>query len=578
MQAQHTQAELFSINPMKRYKITFTATLLLFLLGAVSLYAQPVIFSVNMEHTFLKAGDKVVVRGSIPGLGNWEAPGQLTLKKESDSSVYSAKLKLTGETVSQILYKFVIVRQDGSEEWEERGNRVLDQQSTSAVWFDDRSSAGIQQTLVQVTVRLDLTQHSMDGVQAEGVALMGGRSSLSYELETGRREMSEVSEGIWETTVVFPFGTQHDVPFKFAWKHEGEWMWEWRAGHTNHVFWIDDSSNEQTISLRYDPEKPGVVPIETSSGNIDDYEAIMAQLGEKASNSRYMYERAMELLEAGNTQAATAKYAQYKAGHQGGEEVDDFHYRMATRLSKEQGVEVAQAYIKDRLAEERVPERRAYYGYLEGEILMNAGRRGEARGHFRKVQQGNQWDIATEYSQKALAHSYLLETEPDSIKKGIRLLEAQTALASQGKQRGNTEQLARAYQRAGMNEEYEQTMAQLATTGNATQQAKGRLQLAESYYRSGKYTEALGLIDAAELSGIPKGYELRHTRLRIQAYAELEMYDELLVLFNNYEKAWPDDPYYKRLQKLADRASKHSKGSLPEPGFVTTLNDSTGNN
>lgn len=578
MKAQDTQAELFSINPMKRFKNILTATLLLFLLAAVSLYAQPVTFSVNMEHTFLKAGDKVVVRGNIPGLGNWEAPGQLSLKKESNSSVYSAKLKLTGETVSPILYKFVILRQGGNEEWEERGNRVLDLQSTSTVWFDDRTSAGIQQTLVQVTVRLDLTQHSMDGVPAEGVALMGGRFPLSYELETGRKEMSEVSEGIWETTVVFPFGTPHDVPFKFAWKHEGEWMWEWRAGHTNHVFWIDDSSNEQTISLRYDPEKPGVVPVEGSSGNVDDYETIMARLGEQASNSRYMYERAMELLEAGNTEAATTKYAQYKARHQGGEEVDDFHYRMATRLSKEQGVEVARAYIKDRLSEEKIPERRAYYGYLEGEILMNAGRRSEARGHFRKVQEENQWDIATEYSQKALAHSYFLETEPDSIKKGIRLLEAQTALASQGKRRSYTEQLARAYQRAGMNEEYEQTMAQLATTGNATQQAKGTLQLAESYYKSGKYTEALGLLDAAELSGVPKGYELRHARLRIQAYAELEMYDELLALFKSYENTWPDDPFYKRFKKLAERASKYTNGSIPEPGFVTTPNDSTGNN
>lgn len=575
MQKLHTP---FSMKAMNLRKVICALTVLLFFVGATILQAQPINFSVNMEHSFLSPGDKVVIRGNIPGLGNWEHAGQLLLKKERETDIYSGKLTLKKEVVSPVLYKFVILRQDGTEEWEERGNRVLDRESQNTVWFDDRSSAGIQQTVVQVTVRLDLSKHGMDGVPAENVALLGGRSPLSYDLETGRTEMKEVSEGIWETTVTFPFGTPYDVPFKFAWKHEGEWIWEWRAGHTNHVFWIDDTSSQQVIALRYNLQKTGVIPVEGSSGMVDDYEAIMLGLGEQSTQSRYMYERSIELLEAGEMEAAKVRYAQYKEGHAGGEEIDDFHYRMAHKLSRTQGVEVAQKYIEDRLKDELISERRTYFGYLKGELLMNAGRRAEARKHFKEVLKEENWEIATEYSKQGLVHSYLMEPEPDSIKKGVRLLEQQAAQAPVNERRKYAQRLSRAYQRAGMQEERKQAMRELATTGNKAQQTKGALNLADSYLKEGRYTEALGILDVAELQEMPKGYELRNTRLRIQAYSELQMYDELLTLFTSYEQKWPDDPFYKRLKKLAERAGKNTKGFLPGPGFVTTPNDSTGNN
>lgn len=554
MQAQHTRAIHFSINPMKRFTPILTATLLFLLLGIVNLYAQPVTFSVNMEHAFLQTGDQVVVRGNIPGLGNWEAPGQLTLKKERNSSVYSAKFN-PKKTQNPILYKFVILRQDGSEEWEERGNRILNPENTEPVWFSDRTNPGIQQTVVQVTITLDLTEHSMNGLPTEGVALMGAHAPLSFELETGRTEMRQTGEGIWETTVVFPLGTQKDVPFKFAWKHEGEWIWEWRAGHTNHVFLIDDSSNEQTVSLRYDPMAPGVLPVAGTSGFVDNYNAILSHLGERGTQSRYVYEKAMQQLVSGQVEAANSTYASYKAAHPGGEEIDDFHYRMSYEIKKMQGIEAANTYIESRLAVETVPERQDYFRYLKGELALNAGDRATARRLFNQVRKEGAWEEATEYAAQGLVHSYLTESDPDSVLKGVTLLEQQAAQVVPSKRRNYIQRLARAYRAAEMDEKHQTALTELTTTGNAAQQNKAKLDLAKAYQRQGNYKEVLGLLNTInDAERIPKGLQVRIVRMRIEAYHELGMPNELATLFEQYQRQWPEDAYAKRLAKLNEQA------------------------
>lgn len=584
MQAQHTSTTHFLINPMKRYKAILTTTLFFLFLATVSLFAQPVTFSVNMEHAFLQAGDKVVVRGNIPGLGNWEVPGQLMLKKERNRSVYSAKLNPKRSTTSSILYKFVILRQDGSEEWEERGNRVLDPENTDPVWFDDRNMPGVQQTVVQVTFLLDLTDHSMNGIPAEGVALMGAHAPLSFELETGRTEMSQTGDGLWETTVAFPFGTPLDIPFKFAWLHDGEWMWEWRPGHTNHVFLIEDSETQQTVQLAYNVQLPGVVPVAGSSGQVDNYEAVLASLpSERRNQSRYTYEQAMEQLRSGEMEAATATYARYKAGHPGGEEIDDFHYRMVHHLQQTQGEAVASAYLEARMKEESIPERQAYYGYLKGELALNKGKMAEARRHFMRLENDKRWELASEYARQGLVHSYLTDSDPDSVMKGVSLLEAHAARAPQAERRKYLVRLERAYRAAELPEARRNILTELANTGSPAQQAKGNIELAKVLLRQGQPSEALGLLDKAEFGRqVPKGMDIQRVRLMIEAYYELEMHEELATLYTHYQEQWPEDAYAKRLEKLNEQALKKlgtSRGTKSGLGLEveTATSDSTGN-
>lgn len=558
-------------------------SLLLVLLVVVStaLQAQPIQLSVNMEHAFLEAGDKVVVRGSIPELGNWEADGELTLRKRGNQSIYSANLNLKESSTTGILYKFVILRADGTEQWEERGNRVLDSGNSEPIWFGDRTSPGIQQTVVQVRVTLDLTEHSMNGLPAEGVALMGAHAPLSFELETGRTEMTQTSEGIWEATIAFPFGTPHDVPFKFAWLHVGQWMWEWRVGHTNHVFLIDDSGTPQTIALRYDPETPGLRPVEGTSGAVDNYDAILRHLGERGAQSRYVYEQAMQELVSGQIEIAKATYARYKAAHPGGEEIDDFHYRMSYEIKKTRGLEAAGAYIETQLSTEPIAERKAYFTYLKGELALNTGDRVTARRLFNQVRKEGVWEEATEYADQGLVHSYLTESNPDSVRKGVALLEEQAVKALPAKRRNYVQRLVRAYRAADMPEEHQAALTELATTGNAVQQLKGKLDLAKTYQRQGNHSEALGLLEVVDNGGqVPKGLQVQVMRMRIEAYHELGMHDELATLFEQYEQQWPDDAYAKRLAKLNEHARKKLGAGWntgPNSQMETATPDSTNN-
>ena len=177
-----------------------------------------------MKHANIEAGDKVVVRGNRARLGNWTSDGELPLVQGKNPNIFQAGIRLNLQ--GQVLFKYVLIKKDGTEIWEQSGNRVYDPLLNEPVWFSDRSSPGISQTYVNVTVLLDLTQLTFDGLPVDRVALMGAHEPLSFDMVNGRTEMVQVSDGIWEAIVGFAYGTPHDVPFKFVWQYEGDWKWE----------------------------------------------------------------------------------------------------------------------------------------------------------------------------------------------------------------------------------------------------------------------------------------------------------------------------------------------------------------
>ncbi len=566
-----------ALFPMSILKNTLTL-LFIAVLTYTGATAQTINFAVDMQYAWLEPGDKVVVRGNIPELGTWTEEGELQLRKERGGDVFKGQLSLSSLPAEPVLYKFVILRSGGIEEWEQRGNRIADPTSTETLWFDDRDAPGIQQTVVQVTFRLDLSDHTMNGEPATEVALMGGRAPLSFDLETGRTAMTEVSEGIWEASVGFPYGTAHDVPFKFAWTLDEEWIWEWRSGHTNHVFLIDDTGADQVVSLVYDVAKPGIVPVAGTPGSVDDYDAVVAFMGNRGQGSRYQYERAMELMNTGQIEAAQTQYNAYKAAHPGVVEIDDFHYEMADYISKSQSLEAANTYIDVQLDSETDPIRRNYYGYLRGELAMNAGRKAEARKQFRRLVQADDEDMAGRYARKALAYSYL-SGDADTVRKAIPHFRKLIANAPPSERRQLSRNLARAYGRVGLEERRDSIMIRLTTTGNPGQRGRATLELAREYQHRGMHTEALGLLDAAEFTArVPKGLRAEAARLRIQAYHQLEMHEELVALYDQFEQEWPENAHVKRLSKLAEDARKKVPTPvLEESGFETATPDSTQN-
>jgi hypothetical protein len=543
---------------MKTIIRIFTITCVIGLHNLDNLAAQTesITFAVNMEFANLDPGDQVVVRGNHAQLGNWEAEGELKLRHGNYPNVYRGNIRLNHSKA--ILYKYVIKKADGTEIWEQSGNRHIEQSKTEPDLFSNRSSPGITQLFVNVTVQLDLTEHSMNGLPAEGVSLMGMHDPLGFDLENERTEMVQINDGIWQTTVSFPFGTPHDVPFKFAYNKEGDWIWEWRPGHSNHVFLIDDSGTEQTILLRYDIDLPGIVPVSTTEGFVDNYEYVIGQLGENGPHSRYGYELAMHQLKAGNRLDAVATYQAYRTGNPGGEEIDDFDYEMAYHILETQGTSAAESYVLNKLASETISERRSYLRYLQGELALNDGNDRKARRLFRQARQQSEWDLVTEYSQRALINSYLQDSSTDSVELGMRMLRRLTRQAQPEYRRNYEVQLARVYSQLGMMDEQENILNKLATNGNPRQQIRGKLKLADFYMDQGRYTESLGLFDAIEFSMVlPDEILVQISRYRIQGYFNLEMYAEVIDTYQLYADNWPNDVFKNRLELLYNEALDH---------------------
>ena len=131
----------------------------------------------------------------------------------------------------------------------------------------------------------------------------------------------------------------------------------------------------------------------------------------------------------------------------------------------------------------------------------------------------------------------------------------------------------------GMVEEQERVLNELATRGNVRQQVKGKLDLARFYINEGRYTEALGLIDAVEFSAsLPDPIQLQVTRHRIHAYFNLEMYQQVVSTYQDYATQWPKDAYRSQLLKLYDQSKEQLGQDLfVEPEMKSTEYDSTQN-
>lgn len=514
-----------------------------------------VTFSLHTEHAHVGPGDQVVVRGSIPELGDW---GNNLLVLSADASqpgLYSGTVRLPRTYQGrQILYKYVIIRSRGLDEWETRGNRkfTLNPGKTElpAVYFDDRTTPGTRQTLLQVTFQVDLGEFYLDGHPVEALALAGGRSPLSFE-QAKRVELSPAGNGIWQTTVSFPYGTQKDVPFKFMYRHNGVWEWEWSPGYTTHALWLDDRSASQLVQLTYNPEAGRIEPVPGSSGHIDDYDFIMAQLGSQAATSPYGYNQAIELLKQNRFEQAGKVYQVYRQNRPGKEQVDDFHYTYAARLADAQGVEQAIAYINRQQPSEPYPERKAYYEYLKGELLVNANQPRQARAHFNTVLrefagQGK----AEDYSRQGLVSAWL---QQDSTARAIEVMHTYLAndeLSTPGQRRGLLRQLAGAYERTGQTREQEQTLRELSRTGTPAQQTQSLLRLAAHHHRQGDFTQALKLLDSIDASGLPAPSQVRHSLQRIEVLYAQGSKDELLQAIAGFEAAWPSSRYQPRLHQI----------------------------
>lgn len=188
---------------------------------------------------------------------------------------------------------------------------------------------------------------------------------------------------------------------------------------------MDDRGTSQTISLKYDPLAPGVLPAEGTSGTgleANNYAFAAQRYG---GTRNYEYYRAMELIDAGDYAGAQAMYAQFRS-HYREPFNDDFHGYLSSVLSGQGQPEQALAIVDQWHDQELDPYRKAHYRYLKGRVLLNHGQLKESRASMQEV-----LALAPEYDQEAIrGHalqsigvSYLQEEDPIEILKAKESLE-----------------------------------------------------------------------------------------------------------------------------------------------------------
>ncbi len=578
-------------------RFTVFCTMIVVVLLAQQVYAQsPVTFQVYVEPELLGEDTEVVVLGGHAALDTWNPnEGLILIPTAEDSNIYQGTAVFEASQ-DAIEYKYVL-RSGGLNTWErdKLGNRRFwpegQSQTLPLALFDEHASPGIRQTLLTLKVELDLSGFYLDRDEIEGIALMGGRSPLSFDITDPT--LMTVSRGrgnVWSAQVSFPYGTAKDIPFKFAWKTDGVWEWEWRPGHTTHVVWLDDTQSQQTIRLAYNPETRMIEPRPASSVAVDNWAAVLEQQGKWAAHSKYNYEYAMELLEAGNTAAAETRYANFHIRYASGNETDDFYYRQARHLYNQGKPEQALTLLETQHLQERDPYRKAYYRYRQGELMLLGGDHKGARQKLQEVEQAYpEHPRIVEYARSGRAFSLTADpTDSTAMQQGIALLEAMNGEHINGQsdlqfisRRGVQHQLARAYEQTGNTPRQKGVMQQLARSGTPRQQAQAQMQLARLEAADNK-NRGLSILESVNEAALP---ERERQRWQVQ-------YTELLWETGHAEAAieqaevfrgkWPGNAHLKRLEyvegKAREQLEQRNRRRNPAPADTTRITNKGGNN
>jgi tetratricopeptide (TPR) repeat protein len=384
------------------------------------LFAQLTRFTVTVPGGVLKPGDAIHVHGSDASLGSWVVGPRMTLQTIGIETQAHLEVELQDGT-GAIEYKYVIHRADGRLEWEPSANRrrmLTDSGRNSQIDMLAGYEGALLSAPVTVRFRFLAEGFTVNGITPDSIGVVGGRWPLVFGLGNEITQMSNIgtSDGAWVTSVEFPTGSPVDVPFKFVWKADGVWYYEFLPGHINHIALLDPDVRQAVITMRMDTERHRVVPLSATGALVDDYARVHTEYGNKRP---YGYDLAITQLDAGRTDQAIATYDGFISAYRGSVLIDDFDYMRAGAMADAGQIEDALAFAKAKGAQQTDAQRRGYFEYLQGEILLNADQPQRSRAHFRRAEAmmraGEPDQMVTGYARMALAISYMAESEPDSL-------------------------------------------------------------------------------------------------------------------------------------------------------------------
>jgi len=431
--------------------------------------AQPVAVTLDVPDRIISSGDRLEIRGTYSKPHSWDSGQELT---RSGSGAWAGQIA-AGRTPFE--YKYVIVRANGQLEWESGGNRLFD----GAAQIKDRIRGFDGEYLHQpVTVHfiLDLNGYRVNGEPVGQVAVMGERGSLSWDLPEGATLMAGREGDTWDASIVFPQGMPVDVPFKFAWQSEGVWHWESLPGHIDHLLILDADGSSASATYRYNPEAGRIEPAGGAGAVLDDYELANRTYGQAR---RYGYMHAIDLLGAGKAAEARQVYDSHRR-HYEPVDIDDFDFLWAHDMAENGRLEEALAFAAQQGENETIPWRKAYFRYLQGELLLNEGRHEEAIPHLEQALEEAPDDdperLVEGYAHLGLAAGYRNHADAsDKRRARVHLMALATNHPDEQMQRLALTNLAGISREAGDEQGVERALERLTRTGSLPQRSRSKL-------------------------------------------------------------------------------------------------------
>jgi len=413
--------------------------------------------------------DIVELRGNMPR-ATWDEG--IALRRGKERNIWQTTI---ANMAASTEYKYAIVRSDGQLEWESGKNRIY--AGSGDIEDIIRGFDGdILPRSTTVRLEVDLAGLTVNGYAIDQVAVMGERGQLSWDLPDGATAMTKQSEGRWAIDLTFPEGTPVDIPFKFTWQADGVWHWEALPGHIDHLLVVDPEAIEPVANYIYNPESVRVEAAAATGLQADNYAAAIATYG---SSRRYGYFQAIDLLELGNFPGAREAYTTYRNDYDP-VEIDDFDFLWASKLASQGQLDQALEFARAKMQQESNPWRRAYFQYLQGELLLNDGQPQAAVPHLEQALELAPDDdtarLVEGYSHLALALSYMQVDGPnDKLRARGHFMalanrhpdpqmkrRALKSIVSLNQEKGNDRTLERAYGR-------------LIDTGSPSQRGRSRI-------------------------------------------------------------------------------------------------------
>jgi len=469
-------------------------------------------FTLDTSTYPIEADDVVMLCGSGATLGEWEVYRHIMVPSPDNQKIYQVEVPFAEEEIgSTISYKYVVVKPGDIQYWEEVASRSLEVPSEAVnldpAFFENRASIGVTQSVMPVTIAIDLNQWEDFDDQLDGIGIKSSLHPLPLTLreESDPQPLSdEDGDGIWTTQFNVLYGSPREFSFTLYYLDQEVWNIHMLYGKLEHVALLpEQASDGVTISLAFSPQTGGYVSNSPPRYFVNNYTGIYRALGEWGKGTRFQYFVAMDQLQQGKPQQARRAYEAYQVDRNTDWDTrDDFDYMWIQHLGKTQGTAQAEAYARQ--------AGQGKYEYLRRSLLAKAAEVSYMQDDFqrskrlvRHLHQNPQFqDQLTwnEYfSRQLLAMSYLQDGHEDSTAVGMQLMELAANDSSDRYWRRNALwQQVYSHTDAGNREGAVAAFEKLATTGRPGQRIAARQRLADFYLRQGDPAQAEATLEQVE--------------------------------------------------------------------------------